>query len=140
MYFLMNPLIKYYETGSADPAVQFTLSFLQRDTSIALSLLVSLFLYLHLTFCVSLSLPPEDGYVRMFIRGRPVTMHIPDQQRESYSLDHKVAQPDRKLKLQWVYPSDFRLHGFFDQLSHKCTDSDFEKYRWKNLPKTASLH
>ncbi|XP_034723104.1 echinoderm microtubule-associated protein-like 2 isoform X2 [Etheostoma cragini] len=45
----------------------------------------------------------EDGYVRMFLRGRPVTMQIPDQQRGSYSLDHKVALPDRKLKLQWVY-------------------------------------
>ncbi|XP_069566611.1 echinoderm microtubule-associated protein-like 2 [Brachyistius frenatus] len=45
----------------------------------------------------------EDGYVRMFLRGRPVTMHIPDQQRESYSLDQKVALPDHKLKLQWVY-------------------------------------
>ncbi|XP_068440871.1 echinoderm microtubule-associated protein-like 2 isoform X2 [Clinocottus analis] len=45
----------------------------------------------------------EDGYVRMFLRGRPVTMHIPDQQKESYSVDHKVALPDRKLKLQWVY-------------------------------------
>ena len=33
-------------------------------------------------------------------------MHLPDQQRESYSLDPKVALPDRKLKLQWVYPSD----------------------------------
>ncbi|KAI9542163.1 Echinoderm microtubule-associated protein-like 1 [Dissostichus eleginoides] len=45
----------------------------------------------------------EDGYVRMFLRGRPVTMHLPDQQRESYSLDYKGALPDRKLKLQWVY-------------------------------------
>ncbi|XP_028429494.1 echinoderm microtubule-associated protein-like 2 isoform X2 [Perca flavescens] len=45
----------------------------------------------------------EDGYVRMFLRGRPVTMQIPDKQREKYSLDHKVALPDRKLKLQWVY-------------------------------------
>uniref|UniRef100_A0A672RFK9 Echinoderm microtubule-associated protein-like 2 n=1 Tax=Sinocyclocheilus grahami TaxID=75366 RepID=A0A672RFK9_SINGR len=45
----------------------------------------------------------NDGYVRMFIRGRPITMHIPDQLRESYSLDHKVALPERKLKLQWVY-------------------------------------
>ncbi|XP_036005559.1 echinoderm microtubule-associated protein-like 2 isoform X2 [Fundulus heteroclitus] len=45
----------------------------------------------------------EDGYVRMFLRGRPVTMHAPDQQRESYSLDQKVALPDKKLKLQWVY-------------------------------------
>lgn len=54
-----------------------------------------------------LSFPPEDGYVRMFLRGRPVTIHIPDQQRESYSLDQKVALPDHKLKLQWVYPSDW---------------------------------
>uniref|UniRef100_A0A8C1QR11 EMAP like 2 n=1 Tax=Cyprinus carpio TaxID=7962 RepID=A0A8C1QR11_CYPCA len=45
----------------------------------------------------------DDGYVRMFIRGRPITMHIPDQLRESYSLDQKVALPERKLKLQWVY-------------------------------------
>ncbi|KAM8853183.1 echinoderm microtubule-associated protein-like 2 isoform 1-T1 [Synchiropus picturatus] len=45
----------------------------------------------------------EDGYVRMFLRGRPVTMHIPDSKRESYSLDQKVVLPDRKLKLQWVY-------------------------------------
>uniref|UniRef100_A0A8C1VEE2 EMAP like 2 n=1 Tax=Cyprinus carpio TaxID=7962 RepID=A0A8C1VEE2_CYPCA len=44
-----------------------------------------------------------DGYVRMFIRGRPITMHIPDQLRESYSLDNKVELPERKLKLQWVY-------------------------------------
>uniref|UniRef100_A0A673J509 Echinoderm microtubule-associated protein-like 2 n=1 Tax=Sinocyclocheilus rhinocerous TaxID=307959 RepID=A0A673J509_9TELE len=40
---------------------------------------------------------------KMFLRGRPITMHIPDQLRESYSLDHKVALPERKLKLQWVY-------------------------------------
>lgn len=49
------------------------------------------------------TLNAEDGYVRMFLRGRPVTMHIPDGQKESYSLEHKVALPDRKLKLQWVY-------------------------------------
>ncbi|XP_026780185.1 echinoderm microtubule-associated protein-like 2 isoform X2 [Pangasianodon hypophthalmus] len=49
------------------------------------------------------TLNAEDGYVRMFLRGRPVTMHIPDQLRESYSLDQKVALTDRKLKLQWVY-------------------------------------
>ncbi|XP_073345331.1 echinoderm microtubule-associated protein-like 2 isoform X1 [Pagrus major] len=49
------------------------------------------------------TLNAEDGYVRMFLRGRPVTMHIPDEQKESYSIDQKVALPDRKLKLQWVY-------------------------------------
>lgn len=42
----------------------------------------------------------------MFLRGRPVTMHIPDDLKDSYSLDQKMALPDRKLKLQWVYPSD----------------------------------
>uniref|UniRef100_A0A4W6CYD9 EMAP like 2 n=1 Tax=Lates calcarifer TaxID=8187 RepID=A0A4W6CYD9_LATCA len=76
--------------------------------SFFLLIFVSLFLYLYLNvnlvfFSSPLFFSPEDGYVRMFLRGRPVTMHIPDQQRESYSLDHKVALPDRKLKLQWVY-------------------------------------
>uniref|UniRef100_A0A8C7KVD8 EMAP like 2 n=1 Tax=Oncorhynchus kisutch TaxID=8019 RepID=A0A8C7KVD8_ONCKI len=45
----------------------------------------------------------KDGYVRMFLRGRPVTMHMPDQKRDSYSLEHKGALPEHKLKLQWVY-------------------------------------
>uniref|UniRef100_A0A8C9SMY9 EMAP like 2 n=1 Tax=Scleropages formosus TaxID=113540 RepID=A0A8C9SMY9_SCLFO len=45
----------------------------------------------------------EDGYVRMFLRGRPVTMHIPDKIRDSYSLDSKAELPEHKLKLQWVY-------------------------------------
>uniref|UniRef100_A0A672IC14 Echinoderm microtubule-associated protein-like 2 n=1 Tax=Salarias fasciatus TaxID=181472 RepID=A0A672IC14_SALFA len=39
----------------------------------------------------------------MFLRGRPVTMHVPSQQRDGYSLDLKAALPDHKLKLQWVY-------------------------------------
>jgi len=55
--------------------------------------------------------PPEDGYVRMFLRGRPVTIHIPDKQRESYSIDQKVALPDRKPKLQWVYPSGGEINS-----------------------------
>ncbi|PWA19467.1 hypothetical protein CCH79_00019053, partial [Gambusia affinis] len=45
----------------------------------------------------------EDGYVRMFLRGRPVTMHVPDQQRDSFSLDQKVALPEKKLKLHYGY-------------------------------------
>lgn len=56
----------------------------------------------------------------MFLRGRPVTMHIPDQQRGSYSLDHKVALPNHKLKLQWVYPPHQpKRFGFSAALS--CT-------------------
>uniref|UniRef100_A0A671NTL1 Echinoderm microtubule-associated protein-like 2 n=1 Tax=Sinocyclocheilus anshuiensis TaxID=1608454 RepID=A0A671NTL1_9TELE len=57
-------------------------------------------IWTHLDLCLR---EVNDGYVRMFLRGRPITMHIPDQLRESYSLDHKVALPERKLKLQWVY-------------------------------------
>ena len=64
----------------------------------------SLFNYSSLLHCIFPLTRPEDGYVRMFLRGRPVTMHIPDAQRDSYTLDHKGAAPDRKLKLQWVYP------------------------------------
>ncbi|XP_077467311.1 echinoderm microtubule-associated protein-like 2 isoform X1 [Stigmatopora argus] len=45
----------------------------------------------------------EDGYVRMFLRGRPVTMHVPEGQKDGYSLDRKGALPNRKLKLEWVY-------------------------------------
>ncbi|KAG7252795.1 hypothetical protein CRUP_034957 [Coryphaenoides rupestris] len=52
----------------------------------------------------------------MFLRGRPVTMHVPDAQRDSYSLDLKGAAPDNKLKLQWVLNT---LHilgmGVFDR-------------------------
>uniref|UniRef100_A0A8C5BC42 EMAP like 2 n=1 Tax=Gadus morhua TaxID=8049 RepID=A0A8C5BC42_GADMO len=47
--------------------------------------------------------PSPNTMYLMFLRGRPVTMHIPDAQRDSYTLDHKGAAPDRKLKLQWVY-------------------------------------
>lgn len=43
--------------------------------------------------------------MRMFLRGRPVTMHMPDQKRDSYRLDHKGTLPEQKLKLQWVYLS-----------------------------------
>ncbi|XP_023817128.1 echinoderm microtubule-associated protein-like 2 isoform X1 [Oryzias latipes] len=53
--------------------------------------------------CKDYSLNAEDGFVRMFLRGRPVTMHIPDEQKSSYSLDQKGALPDKKLKLQWAY-------------------------------------
>ncbi|XP_023817130.1 echinoderm microtubule-associated protein-like 2 isoform X3 [Oryzias latipes] len=56
-----------------------------------------------LSKCKDYSLNAEDGFVRMFLRGRPVTMHIPDEQKSSYSLDQKGALPDKKLKLQWAY-------------------------------------
>ncbi|XP_026536026.1 echinoderm microtubule-associated protein-like 1 [Notechis scutatus] len=45
----------------------------------------------------------EEGYVKMFLRGRPVTMYMPKDQVESYSLEAKAELPSKKLKLEWVY-------------------------------------
>lgn len=46
----------------------------------------------------------EEGYVKMFLRGRPVTMYMPKEQVESYNLEAKVELPAKRLKLEWVYP------------------------------------
>uniref|UniRef100_A0A8C3FLF6 EMAP like 2 n=1 Tax=Chrysemys picta bellii TaxID=8478 RepID=A0A8C3FLF6_CHRPI len=45
----------------------------------------------------------EDGYVKMFLRGRPVPMYVPDALVATYSLDTKLELPPKKLKLDWVY-------------------------------------
>ncbi|KAB1278312.1 Echinoderm microtubule-associated protein-like 1 [Camelus dromedarius] len=45
----------------------------------------------------------EEGYVKMFLRGRPVTMYMPKEQVDSYNLEAKVELPTRRLKLEWVY-------------------------------------
>lgn len=45
----------------------------------------------------------EEGYVKMFLRGRPVTMYMPKDQVESYNLEAKVELPAKRLKLEWVY-------------------------------------
>lgn len=45
----------------------------------------------------------EEGYVKMFLRGRPVTMYMPRHHVDSYSLETKVELPAERLKLEWVY-------------------------------------
>ncbi|XP_024897889.1 echinoderm microtubule-associated protein-like 1 [Pteropus alecto] len=45
----------------------------------------------------------EEGYVKMFLRGRPVTMYMPKEQVGAYSLEAKAELPARRLKLEWVY-------------------------------------
>uniref|UniRef100_A0A8C5R484 EMAP like 1 n=1 Tax=Leptobrachium leishanense TaxID=445787 RepID=A0A8C5R484_9ANUR len=45
----------------------------------------------------------EEGYVKMFLRGRPVTMYMPKDHIESYNLEAKPELPARRLKLEWVY-------------------------------------
>ncbi|KAB0369068.1 hypothetical protein FD755_019073 [Muntiacus reevesi] len=45
----------------------------------------------------------KEGYVKMFLRGRPVTMYMPKDQVDSYNLEAKVELPTKRLKLEWVY-------------------------------------
>ncbi|XP_017158106.1 echinoderm microtubule-associated protein-like 1 isoform X7 [Poecilia reticulata] len=45
----------------------------------------------------------EEGYVKMFLKGRPVTMFMPKDQVDSYSLEARGELPSNKLKLDWVY-------------------------------------
>ncbi|XP_071075858.1 echinoderm microtubule-associated protein-like 2 isoform X3 [Desmodus rotundus] len=45
----------------------------------------------------------EEGSVKMFLRGRPVPMLIPDELAPTYSLDSRSELPSCRLKLDWVY-------------------------------------
>uniref|UniRef100_A0A8C0KE32 EMAP like 2 n=1 Tax=Canis lupus dingo TaxID=286419 RepID=A0A8C0KE32_CANLU len=45
----------------------------------------------------------EEGSVKMFLRGRPVPMLIPDEMAPTYSLDTRSELPPSRLKLDWVY-------------------------------------
>ncbi|XP_008576833.1 PREDICTED: echinoderm microtubule-associated protein-like 2, partial [Galeopterus variegatus] len=45
----------------------------------------------------------EEGFVKMFLRGRPVPMLIPDELVTTYSLDMRSELPSCRLKLDWVY-------------------------------------
>ncbi|XP_034050852.1 echinoderm microtubule-associated protein-like 1 [Thalassophryne amazonica] len=45
----------------------------------------------------------EEGYVKMYLKGRPVTMYMPKDQVDSYCLEAKAELPSNKLKLDWVY-------------------------------------
>uniref|UniRef100_A0A8C4RAU6 Uncharacterized protein n=1 Tax=Eptatretus burgeri TaxID=7764 RepID=A0A8C4RAU6_EPTBU len=47
----------------------------------------------------------EENYVKMFVRGRPITMYLPSDLEGNYMLNNKVSLPQEKLKLEWVYPA-----------------------------------
>lgn len=42
--------------------------------------------------------------MKMFLRGRPVLMLIPDELVPTYSLDTRSELPSCRFKLDWVYP------------------------------------
>uniref|UniRef100_A0A7N8XFG5 EMAP like 1 n=1 Tax=Mastacembelus armatus TaxID=205130 RepID=A0A7N8XFG5_9TELE len=52
-----------------------------------------------LLFCFFL----EEGYVKMFLKGRPITMYMPKDQVDTYCLEARAELPNNKLKLDWVY-------------------------------------
>uniref|UniRef100_A0A8C8S2G0 EMAP like 1 n=1 Tax=Pelusios castaneus TaxID=367368 RepID=A0A8C8S2G0_9SAUR len=57
----------------------------------------------HKTSCLPQLISKKEGYVKMFLRGRPVTMYMPKDQVESYNLEAKAELPAKRLKLEWVY-------------------------------------
>uniref|UniRef100_A0A8C8LS27 Echinoderm microtubule-associated protein-like 1 n=1 Tax=Oncorhynchus tshawytscha TaxID=74940 RepID=A0A8C8LS27_ONCTS len=44
-----------------------------------------------------------EGYVKMYLKGRPITMYMPKDLVETYCLEAKSDLPNIKLKLDWVY-------------------------------------
>ena len=67
----------------------------------------SLFYFFFFSFCFrstkDASYNPEDGSVRMYIRGRPVQLFAPSPIVDTYSLSKVSPAPQQKLKLEWVY-------------------------------------
>lgn len=56
----------------------------------------------------NLSFSTEGDYIKMFMRGRPITMFIPSDV-ENYD-DVRTELPSERLKLEWVYPFCGHLH------------------------------
>ncbi|XP_059376519.1 echinoderm microtubule-associated protein-like 1 isoform X1 [Carassius carassius] len=45
----------------------------------------------------------DEGYVKMYLKGRPITMYMPKDLVDTYCLEVKADLPPKKLKLDWVY-------------------------------------
>ncbi|XP_056623260.1 echinoderm microtubule-associated protein-like 1 isoform X5 [Triplophysa dalaica] len=45
----------------------------------------------------------DEGYVKMYLKGRPITMYMPKDLVDTYSLEAKTDLSPKKLKLDWVY-------------------------------------
>uniref|UniRef100_A0A673MF50 Echinoderm microtubule-associated protein-like 1 n=1 Tax=Sinocyclocheilus rhinocerous TaxID=307959 RepID=A0A673MF50_9TELE len=51
----------------------------------------------------TLPLRKYEGYVKMYLKGRPITMYMPRDLVDTYCLEAKADLPPKKLKLDWVY-------------------------------------
>ncbi|KAA0711249.1 Echinoderm microtubule-associated protein-like 1 [Triplophysa tibetana] len=45
----------------------------------------------------------DEGYVKMYLKGRPITMYMPKDLVDTYCLEAKTDLSPKKLKLDWVY-------------------------------------
>uniref|UniRef100_A0A673BZ42 EMAP like 1 n=1 Tax=Sphaeramia orbicularis TaxID=375764 RepID=A0A673BZ42_9TELE len=45
----------------------------------------------------------KEGYVKMYLKGRPITMYMPKDLVDNYCLEARADLPGNKLKLDWVY-------------------------------------
>ena len=46
----------------------------------------------------------EDGFVKFYLRGRPVIVYAPSPLLDSYNLSKINMAPQARLKMEWVYP------------------------------------
>ncbi|KAM4642300.1 echinoderm microtubule-associated protein-like 2 isoform 2-T2 [Discoglossus pictus] len=46
---------------------------------------------------------PEEGVVKLYLRGRSVPLYVPDSLVASYNIEAKGELPQRELQLEWVY-------------------------------------
>lgn len=45
----------------------------------------------------------DDGSLKLFLRGRPIVLHAPNDIKDSFDLAKVQPAPNKKLKLDWVY-------------------------------------
>ncbi|XP_076314388.1 echinoderm microtubule-associated protein-like 2 isoform X6 [Tachypleus tridentatus] len=50
-----------------------------------------------------ISLNSEEGTLKMYLRGRPIVMHIPSEFLQDYTLSKVNNAPLQRLRLEWVY-------------------------------------
>ena len=62
----------------------------------------------------------EEGYVKMYLKGRPITMFMPKDVVDSYCLEARADLPSNKLKLDWVYPSTGFVNGSLSWVVFEC--------------------
>lgn len=92
--------------------------------SVFKSLIKKVFSLQHVS--VFVSAVSEGNHIKMFMRGRPITMFIPSDV-ENYE-DVRTELPSERLKLEWVYPSvctgALMIHYNQQQLKIKHDSSD----------------